>query len=100
MMCALPTLLVLGECEGRTVDCGDKHPAGMVWVLSSQVPGRVAAESKDSQPTLSTSPFWAEGGDRNLFLISSLPTTHPWAKITRSQCVLQRQLFEDEVTAQ
>lgn len=52
MMCELPTLLVLGECEGRTVDCGDKHPAGMVWVLASQVPGRVAAESKGSQPTL------------------------------------------------
>lgn len=30
MMCELPTLLVLGECEGRTVDCGDKNPAGMV----------------------------------------------------------------------
>lgn len=66
MMCELPALLVLGEGEGRMVDCGDKHPAGMVWVLSSQVIGRVAAES----------PFWAEGGAGNLFLIFSLTPTH------------------------
>lgn len=52
MLCELPTLLVLGEYEGRTVDRGDEHPAGMVWLLSSQVTGRVAAESKGSQPTL------------------------------------------------
>lgn len=78
MMCELPTLLALGECQGRMGDWRYvPYPAGMMWALSSQVTGRVAAKSKGlSANCISTSSFWGEGGDDNLFLIFSLPPIH------------------------